>query len=389
MFCAIIKAWNNEASRQHQIVGAKAQALKNVLDLMPQTVFTEVVVQAVSEMGWGKCPCIDDGFSNKRIYPGFTPVGRSSSLAWRERLKVTDGSMRIMLMGQVDKHKKLSLTCSPGITDPASIFADCVVRRGSAAAMPAGKVTKATKKVKSSKGFGKAIATQKKIGRVKRSKDERLEKSIKAEAKATKVVPVLARHDSAQGRGQGHKASRGKSPGFQEGMKVPGQEEREQLRSLRTVASDLIGEERRQADQMLREGWRRVRRKEEELVREILQQSEVVCATLVGCGSPAVVGMRFPLVVIDEATQATEASTLVALCRGAQQVVLLEQRVLVFIELTFTITRLLPRRAASSSAIANFSSSRVRESIRSIFLHTSFGEWPITATKSMVLCAVV
>ena len=99
------------------------------------------------------------------------------------------------------------------------------------------------------------------------------------------------------------------------------QEEREQLRSLRTVASDLIGEERRQADQMLREGWRRVRRKEEELVREILQQSEVVCATLVGCGSPAVVGMRFPLVVIDEATQATEPRSLIALARANSTVV--------------------------------------------------------------------
>ena len=111
---SIIKAWNNLASKQQQLVGGKAQALKNVLDLMPQTVFTEVVVQAVSEMGWDKCPWSDDGFSNKRIYPGFTLLGRSGSLAWRERLKVTDGSMRIMLMCQVDKHKKLSMTCSPG-----------------------------------------------------------------------------------------------------------------------------------------------------------------------------------------------------------------------------------------------------------------------------------
>ena len=111
---SIIKSWNNLASKQQQLVGGKAQALKNVLDLMPQTVFTEVMVQAVSEMGWDKCPWSDDGFSNKRIYSGFTPVGRSSSLDWRGRLKVTDGSMRIMLMCQVDKHKKLSLTCSPG-----------------------------------------------------------------------------------------------------------------------------------------------------------------------------------------------------------------------------------------------------------------------------------
>ena len=108
---AIIRAWNNEASKQQQLVGGKAQALKNVLDLMPQEVFTEIVVRAVSEMGWENSPWSDDAFSNKRIYPGSTPVGRSSSAAWRTRLKVTDESMCIMLKCQVDKHKKLSQTC--------------------------------------------------------------------------------------------------------------------------------------------------------------------------------------------------------------------------------------------------------------------------------------
>ena len=109
--------------------------------------------------------------------------------------------------------------------------------------MPAGKVTKATKKIKGSKGFGKGIATQKKIGRVKRSKDERMEKSIKAEAKATKVVPVLARHDSGPGRGQGHKASRGKSPGFQEGMKVDDFLESGFEQAMEDMSSDEDGEE--------------------------------------------------------------------------------------------------------------------------------------------------
>ena len=109
--------------------------------------------------------------------------------------------------------------------------------------MPAGKVTKATKKIKGSKGFGKGIATQKKIGRVKRSKDERMEKSIKAEAKATKVVPVLARHESAPGRGQGHKASRGKSPGFQEGMKVDDFLESGFEQAMADMSSDEDGEE--------------------------------------------------------------------------------------------------------------------------------------------------
>ena len=49
---AIIQEWNNRASRQQQLVGGKAQALKNVLDLMPQDVFTNVVLPAVSELSW-------------------------------------------------------------------------------------------------------------------------------------------------------------------------------------------------------------------------------------------------------------------------------------------------------------------------------------------------
>ena len=115
--CAIIKSWNNMASRRQQsLAGPEAEALKTMLEMMPQEVFTEVVVPAVSEMGWEKSPWSDDAFSNKRIYPGATPVGRSSSAAWRARLKVTDPSLRIMLKCQVDKHKKLSQTFSPGET---------------------------------------------------------------------------------------------------------------------------------------------------------------------------------------------------------------------------------------------------------------------------------
>ena len=54
---AIIKAWNNMASRgQQSLAGTKAQALKTMLEMMPLKVFTEIVVPAVSEMGWGNNP---------------------------------------------------------------------------------------------------------------------------------------------------------------------------------------------------------------------------------------------------------------------------------------------------------------------------------------------
>ena len=108
---AIIRAWNTGASKQQQLVGGKAQALKNVLEHMPSDVFTNVLLPAVSELSWEKCPWSDDAFSNKRIFPGGAP--RAGDHAWRTRLMVSEKSMGIMFQCQVDKHKKLMLTCSP------------------------------------------------------------------------------------------------------------------------------------------------------------------------------------------------------------------------------------------------------------------------------------
>ena len=107
----IMRAWNNEASKQQQLVGGKAQALKNVLDLMSADVFTNVVLPAVSELSWEKCPWSDDTFSNKRIFPGAGP--RGGDAAWRTRLTVTPKSMGVMFECQIDKHIKLAQVCSP------------------------------------------------------------------------------------------------------------------------------------------------------------------------------------------------------------------------------------------------------------------------------------
>eukprot|EP00966_Prymnesium_polylepis_P334572 7389941-Prymnesium_polylepis.1 len=54
----------------------------------------------------------------------------------------------------------------------------------------------------------------------------------------------------------------------------------------------------------------------------MLKSAEVVCATCIGIGSELLARVPFRAVLMDEATQATEASTLVGLCRSAQQVVL-------------------------------------------------------------------
>ena len=83
---AIIKAWNNMASRRQQsLAGPEAEALKTMLEIMPQEVFTKIVIPAVSEMGWENCPWSDDALGNKRIYLGNSPAGRALSVAWKCR----------------------------------------------------------------------------------------------------------------------------------------------------------------------------------------------------------------------------------------------------------------------------------------------------------------
>ena len=65
------------------------------------------------------------------------------------------------------------------------------------------------------------------------------------------------------------------------------------------------------------------KQEEFEARRREIRAAQVVCATCIGVGSEVLKGQTFGAVLVDEATQATEASTLVAFCRGAQQVVLL------------------------------------------------------------------
>src|SRR5215468_511167 len=60
---------------------------------------------------------------------------------------------------------------------------------------------------------------------------------------------------------------------------------------------------------------------ERKAVRDVLEGADVLCATLTALGGPPLSGLRFPLVLVDEATQATEPLTLLAFLR-AERVVL-------------------------------------------------------------------
>ena len=59
------------------------------------------------------------------------------------------------------------------------------------------------------------------------------------------------------------------------------------------------------------------------MVKEILSAAEVVATTCAGSGDPALKGMTFPFVLIDEATQATEPTSLLPAVKHCQQLVLI------------------------------------------------------------------
>ena len=63
-------------------------------------------------------------------------------------------------------------------------------------------------------------------------------------------------------------------------------------------------------------------------------QREKVCCTCVGAGTGKLSRHTFARVLLDEASQATEACCLVPICRGAQQVVLCGPRGLNLVKCT-------------------------------------------------------
>ncbi len=56
--------------------------------------------------------------------------------------------------------------------------------------------------------------------------------------------------------------------------------------------------------------------------RELLQAADVICTTCVGSGDPRLSNFRFRMVLIDEATQATEPECLISIVQGAKHVVM-------------------------------------------------------------------
>lgn len=97
---------------------------------------------------------------------------------------------------------------------------------------------------------------------------------------------------------------------------------RQELRAMHQLLPTLASDQRRDWRRLLAQGLANVRKKEEAMIKDIMEGAEVVCATLVGAASDALVGRTFPLVVIDECTQATEPRAVLALSLARGRVVL-------------------------------------------------------------------
>ena len=86
--------------------------------------------------------------------------------------------------------------------------------------------------------------------------------------------------------------------------------------------SSMKGKEKGLAHRDIKKGWKEIRRIENQIRDDILDKAQVICCTCIGSGNEILDGRRFPQVLIDESTQATEPAALVPLVRGARQVVL-------------------------------------------------------------------
>lgn len=92
---AIIKRFNQDVPKDCQLLGQKATAVKNLLDVFPEKALT-MVRDHVQAQGWANCAFHDDGLSTKKLLPGwrFRP---NVSGSWPEWSKVTAQSCMLTI----------------------------------------------------------------------------------------------------------------------------------------------------------------------------------------------------------------------------------------------------------------------------------------------------
>ena len=98
----VVQRWNKTASRREQITGAKAQALKNCLELMSES-DSEKLIKCISICGWEHGPATEEALASKKIFPGHCSR-MVSSKAWTARQTITQESSSLMWTKHISTH---------------------------------------------------------------------------------------------------------------------------------------------------------------------------------------------------------------------------------------------------------------------------------------------
>ncbi len=97
---------------------------------------------------------------------------------------------------------------------------------------------------------------------------------------------------------------------------------RDEQRELRKALPSLKGKEKGLMHRDININQKEIRRMEDLMTASVLDDAEVICATTIGCGHRLLESRKFPIVLMDEATQATEPSALVPIVKGCRQLIL-------------------------------------------------------------------
>ena len=97
---------------------------------------------------------------------------------------------------------------------------------------------------------------------------------------------------------------------------------KQQNDDLRKDLNSLKGKEKGLAHRDIKNNFKDIRNLEKNVIASLLDSAEVICATTIGAGHHVLGDRKFPIVLIDEATQASEPSALVPIIRGCRQLIL-------------------------------------------------------------------
>ncbi len=97
---------------------------------------------------------------------------------------------------------------------------------------------------------------------------------------------------------------------------------REETQAMRAGLHDLKGKEKGMAHRDISRNMKEIKSIQKKIIDDTLDRAEIICSTNIGTGHLLLGTRRFPIVLIDEATQASEPSALVPIVRGARQLIM-------------------------------------------------------------------